>query len=407
MVKRIIIIGGGFAGLWSAVGAARKLDELGIDAGQVEITLVNRDGYHSIRVRNYEQDLSQVRVSLRQVLDPVGIKLVEGNVTNLDFDKREITVEKAGEVTILPYDRLVLAAGSQLYRPDLPGLKDWAFSVDTYGDAVKLDEHLQALHRQPEAPGRYNVVIVGAGLTGIEIACEMPQRLREFKENPAGIRVILVDRSPHVGSDMGESARPVIEEALSELGIEQRVGVGVQAIHPWGIVLDSGESIPSMTIVWAAGMRASPLTERFPVERDRFGRLWVDEFLKIKGMEGVFAAGDCAWMKIDGKHSSVMSCQHGRPMGRFAGHNVICDLLGEKPLPLQINWYVTVLDLGTWGAVYTHGWERTVFNQGTVAKQTKQTINCYRIYPPLSGDRAEILAAATPIVQTPPEIYLS
>ena len=91
--------------------------------------------------------------------------------------------------------------------------------------------------------------------------------------------------------------------------------------------------------------------------------------------------------KVDGQHASVMSCQHGRPMGRFAGHNVVCDLLGEEPLALDIDDYVTCVDLGPWGAA---------------AKKIKRTINCQRIYPPRSGDRREILDAAAPVIQAPP-----
>ncbi len=88
---------------------------------------------------------------------------------------------------------------------------------------------------------------------------------------------------------------------------------------------------------------------------------------------------------MDDRHASVMSCQHGRPMGRFAGHNVVCDLFGLPMLPLRIGWYVTVLDLGPWGAVYTEGWDRHVVAKGTAAKKTKQIINRQRIYPAIDS----------------------
>jgi NADH:ubiquinone reductase (H+-translocating) len=100
-----------------------------------------------------------------------------------------------------------------------------------------------------------------------------------------------------------------------------------------------------------------------------------------------------------------MSCQHGRPMGRFAGHNVVADLVGAPLLPLRIDWYVTVLDLGPAGALYTVGWDRRVVSTGIAAKETKQMINCRRIYPPRSRLRADILAAAAPVVQAPPEVF--
>jgi NADH:ubiquinone reductase (H+-translocating) len=122
----------------------------------------------------------------------------------------------------------------------------------------------------------------------------------------------------------------------------------------------------------------------------------------VIGVQGVFAAGDVAAAWMDDTHISVMSCQHGRPMGRFAGYNVISDMLGEPMLSLRIPWYVTVLDLGPAGAVYTEGWERQVIASGAEAKATKRTINGKRIYPPLNRIRDEILAAAAPTLQSRP-----
>jgi NADH dehydrogenase len=404
--SEIVVVGGGFAGLWSALGAARKLNELGIGPERARVTLVNRDAFHAIRVRNYEADLSNVRVPLDEVLGPAGVRRVPGEVTAIDPARRTVEVRGAGGSRTLAYDRLVLAAGSQLVRPPIPGLAEHAHDVDTYGGAARLQEHLVGLANRDETPGRWTVLVVGAGLTGIEVATEMPARLRAIIENAgsrATPRVILADRSAHVGSDMGDSARPVIERALAALGVETRTGVTVEDVNALGVILADGERIDAVTIVWCAGMRASALAAQLGVPLDRFGRVAVDETLRVVGLEGVFAAGDVACARIDGHHASVMSCQHGRPMGRFAGHNVVSDLVGEPMLPLVIDWYVTVLDLGAWGAVYTQGWERRVVAEGAVAKRTKYTINHERIYPPRNGDRRAILDAAAPIVQRPPE----
>ena len=406
--QQIVVLGGGFAGLWSTVGAARKLDELGHRPEAAEVTLVNRDGYHGIRVRNYEADLRAVRVPLDDVLGPIGVRFLEGEVAGLDLTEQTVTVATAIGQRTLPYDRLVFALGSQLLRPNVPGLAEHGFDVDTYSGAARLKTHLESLSSLPESVGQFTVIVVGAGLTGLEAATEMPGKLRAVlaqANTMRPFRVILADHNPRVGSDMGESARPVIEEALAALGIETRLGIDIVAIGPAGVRLQSGEEIPATTVVWCAGMRANPLTRLFPVEHDHFGRIPVDEFMRVKGVAHVFAAGDVAWAMMDDRHASVMSCQHGRPMGRFAGHNVVCDLFGLPMLPLRIAWYVTVLDLGPWGAVYTEGWDRHVVTTGEAAKQTKQIINCQRIYPPLTRNRQEILAAAAPMVQRPPEIY--
>jgi NADH dehydrogenase len=405
-MARILVLGAGFAGLWSAVGAARALDEFRIGRDDVQVTVVNRDAWHAIRVRNYEPDLTQVRVALDDVLEPIGVERMAGEVADIDFEHRQVACLIRGTRHPLNYDRLVFALGSRLVRPDIPGLAQYAFDVDTYEGAARLNSHIDALDGQPASAGRYTALVVGAGLTGIEAATELLGKLRSALARAGRAadspQVILADHRARVGSDMGDGACRVIEEALASLGVATRAGVSVAAVDGSGATLSTGEKIAAATIVWCTGMRANPLTGRFPAKHDRFGRTPVDRFMKVEGMTDIFAAGDVACAVVDDLHSSVMSCQHARPMGRFAGHNVVCDLLGRPMLPLRIDWYTTILDLGPWGAVYTEGWDRRVVATGAVAKKTKRIINCERIYPPRSRDRRQILDAAAPIVQTPP-----
>jgi NADH:ubiquinone reductase (H+-translocating) len=400
-MPRILVLGAGFAGLWAAIGAARKREEIGARAAELEILVVDRNPYHNIRVRNYEVDLSAAAIPLAKLLDPVGVKHWLAKVQAIEPAEQQIVVADSNGRKTLTYDRLVLALGSELVRPPIPGLAEYAFDIDTYKAALKLDAHLAELsHREP-SDARSTVVVVGAGFTGIEVAAEMPARL-----DKAGVtgkrRIILVDPNPVVGAAIGAHGAPVVDEALAALGVETRCGVRANEIDAAGITLSSGESIAAQTVVWCAGMRASPLAATLAGERDTSGRLVVDEFMRVKGLTNIFAAGDVACGVLDGAHKTVMSCQFARPMGRYAGHNVVADLFGEPMLPLTIDWYVTVLDLGEWGALYTTGWDRTVRTTGAAAKLTKQTINHQRIYPPLNGSRDDLLAAAEPTVQAPP-----
>ena len=397
-MARILILGAGFAGLWAAIGAARKFDEL----GEAEILVVDRNPYHNIRVRNYEVDLSDVALPLAEFLDPIGIGHVVAEVCAIDPAEQRVTVNANGGRDVLSYDRLVLTLGSELVRPPVPGLASHGFDVDTYAAAVRLNGHLAALGSLGPSTESSTVVVVGAGFTGIEVASEMPGRLAH-----AGIanpRVILIDPNPVIGATMGESGGPVVNKALSALGVETRLGVKVNAVEAAGVALTNGEFIPTRTVVWCAGMKASPLAASLAGDRDRYGRLAVDQFMRAIDLPNVFAAGDVAVCKIDGVHATVMSCQFARPMGRFAGHNVAADLFGKPMLPLHIDWYVTVLDLGAWGALYTVGWDRQVSAVGSAAKATKQIINHNRIYPPRTGRREDLLAAAAPTVQAPPPV---
>ena len=403
-MKNVVVLGSGFAGLWAAVGAARRLDELHIPARDVGVTVISSQPFHDIRVRNYEPDLTACRIPLSDVLDPIGVAHITADVKAIDTVARTVTFSGSDGVGSQDYDRLVFALGSSVARPDLPGLPEFGFDVDTYDASIRLSRHLAGLADGPATPGAATAVVVGAGLTGIEAACELPGRLVGLFSGRDGCtpRVLLIDHNPFVGADMGDAARPLIEAALSDNGVEALTGVGVSAVDADSVTLSTAQRLATSTVVWCAGMRANALTSLFGIELDRLGRLPVDDYLEVVGVPGVFAAGDVAAAKMDEQHLSVMSCQHGRPMGRYAGYNVISDLLGEPMLALRIPWYVTVLDLGPAGAVYTEGWDRQVVARGAQAKATKRVINTERIYPPLDGDRAKILAAAAPELQGRP-----
>lgn len=312
----------------------------------------------------------------------------------------------------LHYDKLVIASGSELARPPIPGLGEHAFDIDTLAATVRLQGHVADLAAASRGPGRWTAVVVGAGATGVELACELPARLRAAAlasgdpQAPGEVRVILADREAQACAQLG-GARAVIERACAELGVELLAGVALSEVGADGVVFSDGTRIPAATTVWCAGMRASTLNHQVSRELDPASRLFVDECLRVKGVDDVHAAGDAAHMLIDGVTPSVMSCQHARPMGRFAGQNVVNDLAGLPLEPLSIGWYTNIIDLGPWGAVYSEGWERTVRAEGAVAKQTMSTINRQRIYPPLGGDREAILAASALNLQRPPAIVPS
>ena len=123
------------------------------------------------------------------------------------------------------------------------------------------------------------------------------------------------------------------------------------------MTLDNGERIEAATVIWSAGMRASPLTAQLPAERDKLGRIIVEPDLRVPGAANVFATGDTAKAASDSEGNfAVMSCQHARRLGAFAGHNAAADLLGEAPLRYDQPVYVTCLDLGPDVAVFTRGW---------------------------------------------------
>lgn len=397
MQQRIIIIGAGFAGMYAALSAARLRDAQGVSPEQLRISIVSPEPTLLVRPRMYEPDPETLTAPLGPLLEAIEVEYVQGRVVDVDSVARTIEIAQSGGATgVLPYHRLVIATGSELFRPPVPGLAEYGHSIDTVEDAVALERHLQALANDAQSEARNTAVVVGGGFTGIEVATELPARMRAALGNGAAVRVVIVDRNSSVAPDMGPGPRPIITEALQQLGVETRLGVGVASLEKDGITLSDGSRIPSATVIWAAGMRAAPLTARIPGERDNFGRLIVDRELRVAGVSGVIATGDAAKAACDDKGNfALMSCQHATRMGAFAGNNAAAELLGVPLMPYHQEAYVTCLDLGAAGAVFTRGWDRAVEFVGAEAKKMKQEINTVWIYPP-RADRAAALASADP-----------
>jgi NADH:quinone reductase (non-electrogenic) len=396
MTQRILIIGAGFAGMWAALSAARLLDQAKKDKA-VEVALIAPEPALHVRPRFYEVNPIAMQAPIKDVLAAAGVKYIQGSVQHIRPDRHEVEATGSdGKSFTLSYDRLVLATGSKLVEPPIPGLKEHSFNIDTLANAAKLDAHLAALTNLPDSPARNTVVVAGGGFTGIETATEMPARLRGILGEKVDARVIIVERAPDIGPDLGAGPRPLIIEALKELGIIWKTNASVTAVDADGLSTSTGERIETKTVIWTAGVRASALTAQIDSERDAFGRLHVDSELRVKRVPTVFATGDVAYAAVDdaGNHA-LMSCQHAICLGRHAGHNVAADLIGHPTRPYSQPKYVTCLDLGAWGAIFTEGWHREIKFRGAEAKALKHQINSQWIYPP-RADRAEIFAAADP-----------
>jgi NADH dehydrogenase len=391
-MSNVLIIGGGFAGVWAAAGVVRTCHEAGLRDTEIRVTLVAPGDDMVIRPRLYEPDPQQMRVPLDRVLGPIGVRRVAATVTGIETGSRTvIAIGRDGVQLALPYDRLVLAAGSRVVRPTIDGAEH-LFDVDTMPGAAALHAHILRLPTAPQEDGRFSAVVIGAGFTGLEVATEIVERLRAVA-NGRPVRVVLVEREAVVGPELGEGPRPLILEALAETGVETRLGVRVDSLDAGGVSLSDGTNVAAHTVVWTAGMRASSLTEQIPGERDAIGRLRVDEFLEVVGVPGVYAAGDTAAAEAEPGHVVMQSCQHAVPQGKFVGVNVASDLLGQPRVPFAPDPYVTCLDLGSYGAILTTGWDRTVQQTRHEAKSLKRSINAEWIYPPVDDAATIVLHA--------------
>ncbi|WP_059246326.1 NAD(P)/FAD-dependent oxidoreductase [Acinetobacter baumannii] len=395
MSKRIIIAGSGFAGLWAALAAQRAI-HLASQEQNIEVMMISPSPNVGIRPRLYEAVLENMNPDISELLTVVDVKFLAGWVDKINADQQTIEVSTTdGSKQTLSYDRFILATGSTTFMPPIPGLTEYGFSVSTLEDAEKLDQHLKNLANKPANAARNTVVVAGGGLTGLETVTEMPERLRNIL-GETDARVVLVDSSIDIGAAMGDQAATVIREALNELGVEGKAGLRVTALDATGVTLSNGEKIETETVIWTAGMRANPLTSQIAGEKDNLGRLMGDAYLHVPEAKNIFVTGDTVKVPTDDLGNfNVMSCQHAMSLGRVAGYNAAAELVDLPLHPYSQPKYVTCVDLGPWGALYTEGWDRQVQFVREEAKIIKQEINTVWIYPPIA-DREAVFAIANP-----------
>lgn len=398
MKKQLLIVGSGFAGMWAAVSAARVAELSGSD--DLQIAVLAPAAELRVRPRFYEENVAGLRAPLSDLYAELDVEFIAGHAERIDTTEKTVWYRaQDGGMSLRNYDRVILATGSQIRRPAISGLAEYAFDIDQMESAQIFEKHLDELVNQPASLARNTVVVCGGGFTGIELATELPARLRARFGDDTQTRVIVVERGDKIGGRFSEALSQVIAEASIGLGVEWRVNSEVESIDATGVTLKGGELIESSTVVWTAGVEAHPLTQQIRAERDAQGRLRVNDLLQIPVLPDVYATGDTAHAKTDELgNTALMTCQHAIQLGKFAGHNAAASLLNATPHPYRQVNYVTCLDLGGWGAVYTEGWEQAVKSVREEAKKIKIAITNELIYPP-AANRAIAFAAGDPLAK--------
>ncbi len=379
---RVTIVGGGFAGFWAGVAAARVLD------GRHEVCLISRSPTLVMRPRLYEADPASLGIDVRPLLESVEVGFVEADASALDVQDGTVHLTTGDPI---PFDRVVITTGSILTRPDLEGA-DTAFSIDTQAAAIELDQVLGEIAVSTERP---SIAVIGAGSTGIELALELRDRIDLHAPGRGDeAHILLLDRSQVIGPELGTGPRPAIEAALGAARIDVLLGAQVRRLGSNHILLGSGHRLDVHATVLTTGMVANGFTRNIPGDRDHLGRIIVAPDLSAPNAPTVFVAGDAAAADTGDGHLALQSCQHALQMGRFAGENAGRDLLGQPTVPYRQLRYVTCVDLGRSGAVQTNGWARELVASGPDAGAVKRHINEAVIYPPMEGGRDALLEAS-------------
>jgi len=294
-----VIIGAGFGGL----AVAR-----GLRGAPVDVTIVDANNFHTFQPLLYQVataglDGDDVGYPVRGIFRRqrnVAVRMAR--VTGVDLDRQLVFTEPGDP---LEYDTLVVAAGAVTASFGVPGVDEHTFGLKTLDDALSIREHVLARFEESSADssapeGTLNVVICGGGPTGVELAGGMLELFskvlaKDFRHlDVAQARIVIVDAADRLLGGLSPASSATAQRVLTKRGVEIITGVGVAAIEADGVVLADGRRIPARTVVWTAGVRASPLASLLGVELTRGGRIVVDAHYAVPGHPGVYAVGDIA-----------------------------------------------------------------------------------------------------------------
>jgi NADH:ubiquinone reductase (H+-translocating) len=343
----IVIIGAGFGGL----AAAKALKNT-----PAEITLIDRTNHHLFQPLLYQVATavltpSQIATPVRGILrKQENATVILGEVTGVDKDQKRVFVSDADRQNVpISYDYLILATGSthsyfghNEFEQFAPGLKSLADAEAARNKILQAFELAEAEDDPARHRDLLTFVLVGAGPTGVEMAGALAVLVRtslksEFRRiDPASARIVLVDMAPRVLGPFSENLSKAAKTRLEKLGVEVRLGHGVDQIDADGIMV-AGERIASKTVIWTAGVAPSPAGKWLKVETDRAGRVRVQNDVSVPGHPEIFVVGDTASFEESGKPLPGVA-QVAMQQGRYAG-KVIHNRIAGKPAPGPFSYF--------------------------------------------------------------------
>jgi NADH dehydrogenase len=359
----VVIAGGGFGGLY----AARALRH-----APVRVTLLDRKNHHTFQPLLYQ--VATAALSPGDIASPIrwilrhqpNVEVQLAELRSVDVARRTVILTD-GEMT---YDYLILATGSthayfghDEWREAAPGLKSLEDALEIRRRVLLAFERAEREADPPKRRALLTFVVVGGGPTGVELAGALAEISREslarnFRHfDPGSARVLLLEGGPALLTAFPETLRTAARQHLEQLGVEVQTGSVVTRVSI-GEVEAAGESIEAATVLWAAGVAASPVGGTLGVPTDRAGRVLVQQDLTIPGHPEVFVAGDLASLNgRDGKPLPGVA-QVAIQMGKHSARNIRRSIAGEANLPFK---YVDLGNMATIGrgfAIADFGWLR-------------------------------------------------
>jgi len=357
MSTRILILGGGFSGLYTALELEKKL---GTD---VDITLVNKENFFLFtpmlhEVAASDLDLSAIVNPIRKMLRKTNF--FHGEVEQIDLDSKKVYVSHgtAHHHHELEYDHLVIGLGSITNFLNIPGLEQRALTMKSLGDAIYLRNRMIANMEEADfecssdrRKPLLTFVVAGGGFAGVETIASINDFLREairfyphLREEM--LRVVLVHPGKVILPELGEKLGVYTQKILARRGVEVRVNTRVAGLTDRGVALNDGTTIETDTLIWTAGTSPNPLLAMLPCMKEK-GRIKANEYMEVQNYPGVWALGDCSVIP-DPKTGTAYppTAQHALRQGRVLAQNIAAAIRGGKRKPFLFSTIGQLASIG-------------------------------------------------------------
>jgi NADH:ubiquinone reductase (H+-translocating) len=328
-MNEILIIGAGYTGMAATMGLAGRVK----GREDVHVTLVNRQTRFTERLRLHQTASGQklAELEIADLLAGTGVEFVRGWVTAIDADARTVRID---DERTLRYDTLVYALGSVADTEVVPGVDEFAYTLNSAHDAALLAGQLDRLTEG-------TIVVAGGGLTGIESAAEIAEQHPE-------VDVVLLSRQLP-GSMMGAKARARLQTGLARLGVQVRAGAESVKVMSDGVALADGQVVPAQAVLWTTGVRVSPMAAAAGLRVDERGRIITDASLRSVSHPNVYAIGDAAAVR-QGYGVMHGTCQSGIPTAVHAAASIVREL-NKAPRKFRFGYIHQPVSLGRNDAV--------------------------------------------------------
>jgi NADH:ubiquinone reductase (H+-translocating) len=364
MAWRVVILGGGFGGLYTA----RKLEKV-LPTASARVTLINDVNFMLYTpllpgAAGGTLEPRHVVVPLREQLEKTDLKLAR--VTGADPSRRHVTIfSPEGQTETLTYDQLVVTIGSTSRTLPIPGLAEHAVGFKTLSEAIALRnrlvqtlEHAESIEDDEARHSLLTYVFVGAGYAGVEGLAELQDFAADVLElyprcRLHGLRFVLVEARDRLMPEISEGLAAFAAAELRRRGIEIRTGTTIERVSADSTELSTGELIPTRTVAWTAGVKPHPIVAELGLPLDAGGRIKVDRFCQVEGFDNVWAIGDAAAVPDPARpgQASPPTCQHAIRQGRTVGANVAAALGHGAKKPFTYKTLGVFVDMGRYQAV--------------------------------------------------------